>query len=398
MRILMLSWEYPPHVVGGLGQHVADLAPALARMGVEVHLVTPLRRGGAERSDDGRLHVHRVPADTSGATDILGETWRTGGALAAYVQGLIASEGPFELIHNHDWLTAVAAREIKLRNRMPLVATVHATERGRGRGSLSGQQSHMINDIEWGLTFEAWRVIACSEYMREEIRAFFNTPDDKIDIIPNGVSQTLFSELEGVDLSEFKSRYALPQEKIVFYVGRLVYEKGIDTLIRSVPSVLAHVPEAKFIIAGRGPELDAMRDLVRSMHLEHKVLLPGFISMEDRDRLFKVADCAVFPSLYEPFGIVALEAMAARVPVVVSEVGGLKEVVKHGVTGITIYPGDAQSCAWGITHTLQHPEWAQMRVENALMDVRTIFNWDVIAGQTVDVYRRVIEERSHTDW
>lgn len=141
-----------------------------------------------------------------------------------------------------------------------------------------------------------------------------------------------------------------------------------------------------------------MRALVSSLGLEHKVTMPGFISTEDRNRLFKVADCAVFPSLYEPFGIVALEAMAARTPVVVSEIGGLKEVVKHGETGITIYPGDPASCAWGIVHTLQHPEWAAMRVENAFREVRTIYNWDVIAGQTEAVYRRVIAERAQTAW
>ncbi len=398
MRVLMLSWEYPPHVVGGLGQHVADLAPALARMGVEVHVVTPMRQGGDSRTDTGTLHVHRVPVSAFGAPDFVGEARLTNDVLASYCQGLLDSHGPFDLIHNHDWLTAMAAKTLKLDNRLPMVATVHATERGRGRGNLSGAQPHAINDIEWELTFEAWRVIVCTEYMRYELGAYFQTPADKIDVIPNGVSTEAFDTLEGVDLAEFRSHYALPEEKIVFHVGRIVYEKGIETLIRSVPIVLAHVPEAKFIIAGRGPELEAMRALVASMHLEHKVLLLGFVSTEDRNRLFKVADCAVFPSLYEPFGIVALEGMAARVPVVVSEVGGLKEVVTHGETGITVYPGDPASCAWGITHTLQHPEWAAMRVRNAFHQVRTVFNWDVIAGQTEAVYRKVVAERAQTDW
>ncbi len=398
MRVLMLSWEYPPHVVGGLGQHVADLAPALARLGVEVHVVTPMRQGGDSRTDVGALHVHRVPVSAFGAPDFLGEARLTNDVLTSYCQGLLDSYGPFDLIHNHDWLTAMAAKTLKLDNRLPMVATVHATERGRGRGSLSGAQSHAINDIEWELTFEAWRVIVCTEYMRYELGAYFQTPADKIDVIPNGVNTEAFDALEGVDLSEFRSQYALPEEKIVLHVGRIVYEKGIETLIRSVPIVLAQVPEAKFIIAGRGPELEAMRALVASMHLEHKVLMLGYVSTEDRNRLFKVADCAVFPSLYEPFGIVALEGMAARVPVVVSEVGGLKEVVRHGETGITVYPGDPGSCAWGIIHTLQHPEWAAMRVQNAFHQVRTVFNWDVIAGQTEAVYRRVVAERAQTDW
>jgi len=398
MRILMLSWEYPPHVVGGLGQHVADLAPALARRGVEVHVVTPMRQGGDARAEDGQLHVHRVPISAFGTPDFVGEVQISNQVLASYGQSLIGNSGPFDLLHNHDWLTAQAARTLKLDNRLPMVATIHATERGRGRGQLAGAQAYAINDIEWQLTYEAWRVIVCTEYMRQELANYFQTPMDKIDIIPNGVNTEPFDALEGVDLSEFRSRYALPYEKIVFHVGRIVREKGIEVLIRSAPLVLAQVPEAKFIIAGRGPELDAMRALVSSLGLEHKVTMPGFISTEDRNRLFKVADCAVFPSLYEPFGIVALEAMAARTPVVVSEIGGLKEVVKHGETGITIYPGDPASCAWGIVHTLQHPEWAAMRVENAFREVRTIYNWDVIAGQTEAVYRRVIAERAQTAW
>jgi 1,4-alpha-glucan branching enzyme len=398
MRVLMLSWEYPPHVVGGLGQHVADLAPALARLGVEVHVVTPMRQGGESRTDEGNLQVHRVPVSAFGAADFVGEAQQTNLVLASYCQGLIEHDGPFDVIHNHDWLTAQAAKTLKLDNRLPMVATVHATERGRGRGNLASAQAHAINDVEWELTFEAWRVIACTEYMRYELGAYFQTPTDKIDVIPNGVGTEAFDALEGVDLSTFRREYALPEEKIVFHVGRIVFEKGIETLIRSVPSVLAHLPEAKFVIAGRGPELEAMRALVSSMHLEHKVLLLGFVSTEDRNRLFKIADCAVFPSLYEPFGIVALEGMAARVPVVVSEVGGLKEVVTHGETGITVYPGDPNSCAWGITHTLQHPEWAAMRVQNAFHQVRTVFNWDVIAGQTEAVYRQVVLERAQTDW
>jgi glycosyltransferase involved in cell wall biosynthesis len=398
MRVLTLSWEYPPHIVGGLGQHVADLAPALARRDLEMHVVTPMRQGGTSEEQQGKLFIHRAPVATFGSGDFYGEAWQTNQVLASYCRTLIERCGPFDLIHNHDWLTALAARELKHAFRLPLVATIHATERGRGRGSLAGPQSERIDRTEWELTFEAWRVIVCTQYMVQEVCDYFQTPEDKLDVIPNGVNPAAFDELEGEDLAEFRRQYALPHEKIVFHVGRIVHEKGIETLIRSAPRVLAHVPEAKFIIAGRGPELDAMRALVAELHLEHKVLLLGFVPDEDRNRLLKAADCAVFPSLYEPFGIVALEAMAARAPVVASEVGGLREVVQHGETGITIYPGDAGSCAWGIVHTLQHPEWAAMRVANALEKVRTIYNWDVIAGQTLDVYRRVVAERAQVDW
>jgi glycosyltransferase involved in cell wall biosynthesis len=282
--------------------------------------------------------------------------------------------------------------------KVPLVSTIHATERGRGRGYLGNDQARAIHHVEWWLSFESWRVIACSEYMRGEISGFFQCPRDKIDVVPNGVETTRFDVLDGQDFATFRSMYALPTEEIVFNVGRVVYEKGVQALVRSVPYVLAQHPTAKFVIAGKGPELKAARSLAWSLGVAEKVLFTGFIADEDRDRLFRVADCAVFPSLYEPFGIVALEAMAAKCPVVVAEVGGLQDVVDHAETGITVYADDPQSLAWGIVHTLQHPRWAAARVNNAYRVVREEYNWDRIARMTAGVYRRVIAERAIGDW
>jgi glycogen synthase len=165
-----------------------------------------------------------------------------------------------------------------------------------------------------------------------------------------------------------------------------------------MPIVLSQQPATKVVVAGKGPELDSLRSLAWSLGIGEKVLLTGFISDENRDRLFKIADCAVFPSLYEPFGIVALEAMAAKCPVVVTEVGGLKDVVMHAETGITVYPDDPESLAWGILHTLQHPEWSAARVKEAYRVVRDDYNWERIAQMTKDIYRRIVVERAITDW
>lgn len=398
MHVLMLSWEYPPNMVGGLGKHVAEILPALARAGVQIDLVTPRRAGGetVERFDG--WTVHRIATSLRPALDFGLQVDRTNVALERACREIIELGDPFDLIHNHDWLTSVAAASLKHRYRMPLVATIHATERGRGRGQLSSGASQRIDRAEWQLTYEAWRVICCTQYMSEQVHSFFEVPRDKIDVIPNGVDPSRFDALDGVDLTSFRSRYATPEERIVLYVGRIVREKGVEVLTRSVPPVLRKVPEARFVIAGKGPELEGTRELVSELDMEDKVLLPGFISDEDRDRLYKVADCAVFPSLYEPFGIVALEAMAARTPVVVSEVGGLPEVVRHGETGITVYPNNVGSCAWGIVHTLQNPAWARQRVENAYGEVLTVFNWDTIAQRTAEVYSRVAEERAQAVW
>ncbi len=400
MRVLMLTWEYPPNLVGGLGRHVAELVPALVQRGIEVHVITPGVDGAPAREEDQGATIHRVsrPVRSGGYPDFYTGAVHANEALAAGAQAVIESLGPFDLIHNHDWLTAFAAGELKHRNRLPMVATIHATERGRGRGQLSGSEAQRINDAEWELTYEAWRVITTTRYMAEEMEVYFSAPADKVDVIPNGVDPRRFQALEGVDLAAFRARYALAEEKLVLHVGRIVREKGVEVLVRAMPLVLEAVPEAKLVIAGKGPEWNHIRQVAWDLGLSHKVLLPGYVSIEDRDRLYKVADCAVFPSLYEPFGIVALEAMAARTPVVVSEVGGLREVVRHAETGITVYAGNPESCAWGIVHTLQHPEWARLRVENAYHEVLTVYNWDTIAASTIDVYRRVIRERAATEW
>lgn len=398
MRILMLSWEYPPHVVGGLGKHVAELLPAMARRDdVEVHLITPRWVGGFPREQMERVVIHRADPPIANG-DIYTTAWKTNLELERYAEHLWKEVGAFDLIHAHDWLVAFSATALKRTHKTPLLATIHATERGRGRGHLGSEQARAIHHIEWWLTYEAWRVIACSEYMAGEIREYFNCPADKIDVIPNGVDPTPFEKVAAEDLTAFRAMYALPEEQIVFNVGRVVYEKGVHVLVEAVPRILAQAPQAKFVIAGRGPMLDSLRHRAWELGVGEKVLFTGFISDEDRNRLFHLAACAVFPSLYEPFGIVALEAMAARCPVVVSEVGGLKEVVKHAETGITVYPDNVDSLAWGIVHTLARPDWARQRAENAYRVVREVYNWDRIAGLTVDVYRRVIEERRRTAW
>lgn len=395
MRILMFSWEYPPYVVGGLGKHAAELLPPLGNMpGMDLHLVTPHWGGGQPLERVGQATIHRVEPPATEEGDFYTGVWQTNVRLEEYAHGLWQQIGPFDLVHVHDWLVAFVGAAFKQNYEVPLLSTIHATERGRGRGHLSSDQARAIHSVEWWLAYESWRVIACSEYMRDEISDYFQCPRDKIDVVPNGVETERFDRLDGQDFSHFRNMYALPYEQIVFNVGRVVYEKGVQVLVQAMPLILAQQPGAKVVVAGKGPELESLRSLAWKLGVGEKILFTGFISDEDRDRLFKIADCAVFPSLYEPFGIVALEAMAAKSPVVVSEVGGLKDVVQHAETGITVYPDDPQSLAWGIVHTLQHPKWSAARVANAYQVAVEEYNWERIARMTVDVYRRIIAERA----
>ena len=408
LKVLMLSWEYPPHIVGGLGAHVGARAPALVRAGVQVQVVTPRWKGGEEYEPLAIVKsrarktlppsVHRINPPVMRMGNYFADAQQTNLNLEEQAQRLYDRNGGFDLIHAHDWLVAFAGTSLKRTHKTPLLATIHATERGRGRGFLGGDSSQAINGVEWWLTYEAWRVITCSQFMTAEVREYFNVPPDKIDIVPNGVDASPFDELDKVDLGEFRKRWASPDEQIVFNVGRVVHEKGAHLIVEAAPQVLAQKPNVKFIIAGTGSMVDQLKRRAGELGVAEKVIVAGFISDPDRNRLLKVANAAIYPSLYEPFGIVALEAMAAKCPVIVSEVGGLKEVVKHDVTGVKIYPDNIESTAWGILHTLQDDAAAQARAAKAYRIVKNDFNWDRIAEQTIEIYERIVRARVKTNW
>jgi glycogen(starch) synthase len=399
MRVLMLSWEYPPHVVGGLGKHVAELTPALDAAGVEIHLVTPRWAGGPAQERVGRcMTVYRVDPPDVRSGDFFHDARQTNFVLAAAARAVVGALGGVDLIHAHDWLVSFAAIDLKHAGKWPLVATIHATEWGRHHGSLSSDLQRAIHNAEWWLVFEAWRIITCTEFMCHEVETAFGAPADKIDVISNGIDPTPFDRLRALDLSDFRAQWALPEEPIVFTVGRVVWEKGVQVLVEAAPRVLTSRPDVKFVVAGAGGMLDSVRWRAGELGIDSRMTFTGFIADEDRDKLFVVADCAVFPSLYEPFGIVALEAFAAQTPVVVSDVGGFSEIVRNHETGIHVSPNNPDSLAWGILHTLNHPDWSRARAANAYRAATTQFSWTTIAQQTLRTYEQVVAERAATVW
>ncbi len=407
MRVLMLSWEYTPHLVGGLGKHVVELLPELVDEDVEVHLVTPRFKGGESEEPltgpDGQpatngSRVYRVDAHAYQSGNFFTNTVQTNVLLEQACQQVIDRIGPFDLIHAHDWLVSFAAISIKNSRRLPLLSTIHATEMGRNRGVLYEQMQRDIHMAEWNLVYESWRTIACSYYMAGEVRNYFGAPDVKIDVIPNGVDPRPFDALDRGDLMSWRDQLARRDEKIVFYVGRLVWEKGLQVLVDAAPQIVSIYPNVRFVVAGGGDFRFDLADRARRNGVGDWFIFPGRISDEDRERLFKTADVAVVPSLYEPFGIVALEAMAAGCPVVASDVGGLSEVITLHETGILVHPNDPGSLAWGILHTMVNAGWAMGRAENANRMVREFYNWDRIAKMTKGVYERIAYEAGAGDW
>lgn len=399
MKILMLSWEYPPHLEGGLGAHVTELVPALAAQGVELTLLTPAWKGGepVERLNDHAI-VYRVEPPVKALSNYYADATQTNLTLEQFAHELWSSTGGFDLIHAHDWLVSFVGIALKKIHKTPLVATMHATERGRGGGHVGEGMSAWINGAEWWLTYEAWRVITTSRFMSHELKHYFEVPPDKISVIPNGVDTTRFQHLIRQDLSEFRHEWAAPDEKIVFYVGRMQYEKGPHLLVQAAAQILAQGERVKFILAGRGAMLGPLRQRVAELGLHDHILLPGYVSGQARDRLFCVADAAVFPSLYEPFGIVALEAMAAKCPVIVSNVGGLGEVVEDEVTGIKIPPHNLDMLVYAISDLVANPRAARERAERAFRTVTREFSWDHIAQETMRLYDEVIRARAAVKW
>ena len=299
-----------------------------------------------------------------------------------------------DVFHAHDWLVANAGIGLKHVFRKPLLVTMHSTEMGR-RDGLHTTTEKMIHETEAWLTYEAWKVICCSNYMISHVKYAFGLPSDKLVMIPNGVNTQTYDNIDSNN--DFRSKYALPHEKIVLYVGRLVYEKGIHVLINAVPKVLEKV-SAKFIIVGNGYMKEQLLNIVRSMGLEHKVLFEGFVDQATLLRHQKNADVSVVPSLFEPFGIVALEAMAAKSPVVVSDTGGLSEIVEHDVTGVKVYPNNPDSLAWGITKVLLDENFRKRIRENAYRVIQEKYDWEKIAQQTKKLYESVLGEYSKSFW
>jgi len=303
---------------------------------------------------------------------------------------------PYSLIHVHDWLTASAGIELKHAWKIPLVTTIHATERGRHHSHLPSETSHNINQLEWQVCFESWRLIVCSSYMAGELRRFFDVPLDKVTLIPNGVDVTPFESCSDERVRELKGRFAPNGERLLFYVGRITPEKGVQVLLQALPSILERHPNVRLLVAGRNSE--QMQPLVDDLGIGEAVALLGFVDSETRDCLYRSVDAAVFPSLYEPFGIVALEAMAAGCNVIASEVGGLAEVVDHRRTGLTVRANDSQSIAWAVDQIFTDQVQAQAMRARALQEVTRSYNWGAIAASTVDMYRAVEAQRKGVNW
>ncbi|TDV54069.1 glycosyltransferase family 4 protein [Actinophytocola oryzae] len=390
MRVLMLSWEYPPVVVGGLGRHVHALATNLVAPGHEVVVLCRHEAGTdalthptSDTEHDG-VRVVRVAEDPTHLTfekDLVAWTLAMGHALIRAGLGLAWRP---DVVHAHDWLVTHPAVALADFFDVPLVATIHATEAGRHSGWLSQPLNQQIHSVEWWLANRADALVTCSASMRAEVTHLFEVSDPTV--IHNGISPRGWRP-SPASVRAARARYSPDGEPVVVYFGRLEWEKGVHDLLASLPRVRRAFPGTRLVVAGQGRQATALVEQARKLRVRRSVDFVGHLPDRALVALLAAADAVVLPSRYEPFGIVALEAAAAGAPLVASTAGGLAELVVDGVTGLSVTPGDVEGIASAVRQVLTDPASAARRARAAKARLGTEFAWQGIAEQTAEVYR-----------
>lgn len=397
MRILALAWEFPPRIIGGISRHVAELYPEVVKRGHEVHLITVAVENEPLETVINGIYVHRIDVEKN--HDFFQWVMQMNVNMLRFARDFLSQHphASIDLIHAHDWLVEEVAIALTNEFHLPLVTTIHATEYGRCNGIHNDTQRY-IHQREIRLTQFSQRVIVCSEYMRGELQRALDCPPTKTDVVYNGLSVERWKNITDAhqlncDRIALHEQYAKPEESIIYYVGRITYEKGIYVLLNAMPKVIAAMNDkVRLVIIGTGDTYSILlQRQAWDLGIYHKVLFTGFMADAEFWKFQTIANCAVFPSLYEPFGIVALESFAAKIPLVVSNTGGLPEVVHHGVTGVVTQVNDTNSLAQGIIQILQNHEYAQTLVNNAQLELKERFAWDQLAVQTEAVFFKVLE-------
>jgi glycogen synthase len=390
-RVLILSWEYPPIVAGGLARHVSKLSEALVAQGVEIHVLT---RGGHEhvaQEERAGVRIHRV-AEKAMPLDL--------DEFLAWVEGMnshmhaagrrLGKRLRFDLVHGHDWLVAGAAAALAERLRCPYLTTIHATEYGRHQGWVDTHPQAYIHGIETWMARRAERVITCSHYMCGHVADVFDIDEKRVTVIPNGIDP---ADLQPIgDLEELRARFAAPDERLVLLVGRLVYEKGFQLALDAMPRVIRKVGGVRFLVAGSGTHEAELRRQARRLGLMRRGTFMGWIGDDVLHSLYRIADLCVVPSIYEPFGLVALEAMASGCPCIVADTGGLREVVPNADVGLRFRSRDPRALAVMVERVLCDGALRERLVAEASAHVLR-FDWTDVAERTAQVYAQLADVR-----
>jgi glycogen(starch) synthase len=412
MKIAFFVWEYPPLIVGGLGTYASYITREFVELGHDVSVFT-LNNGNLKTREVIKgIEVHRpliVNASNILPLFVTEDLKRWGTNIKFFsdvmVYNIISAAkflnlyvkkelSDFDIVCVHDWLSAFSGLIIENDSHVPVAFHIHSTEWGR-RG---GGGSQTITQIEDTMAREADGVITVSCLMRDDL-INHGYDGSKIHVVWNGVDERLYNpnNVDQQSIHKLRNSYGIKHdEKMIFCIGRLTPVKGIRNLILALPSVVDQFPNVRLIILGEGEEEADLMELVERLKLNGKVTCRfEFIPESERILHYAASDLCVFPSIYEPFGIVSLEAMAMKKPVVVGARGisGFREqVVPSGQeqNGIHVNGQDPADIAWGIKEVLKDAERAEKWGENGRVRVLKYFTWEIAAKQTLKMYEKMV--------
>jgi glycogen(starch) synthase len=414
----VLVYEYPPKIVGGLGTYAAEITRKYVLMDNDVTVFTMNDDAGSlpTREIWRGIEIHRpLHIDISDSLpDVVAEDikkWGRGTHLfskilvynylsaSKLVNELIRKEDiKYDIVVAHDWLSAIGGMTVKREAGLPFAFHVHSTERGRTLGN----GSEVVSNIELHAANSADLIVTVSYAMKDELTQL-GFPKDKIQVCYNGVDPQKYNP-ERIDAEQIRKVRAFydvkDDELMILFIGRLVGVKGVDRLIMAMPHILQKQPKVKLVILGLGDLQEYLSNLVKTMRLDGSVKLRfEFVPEEERILHYAACDVAVFPSLYEPFGIVVLEAMSMERPVVVGAAGisGMREIVipfGEEQCGYHVDPSNPTDIAWGILSSLESPEKRKWLGKNGRRRVLNEFTWDKVAERTLEVYEQIIKARA----
>jgi len=418
MRIGFFVWEYPPAIVGGLGTYADYLTREYVSLGHDVTVFT-LNPGNLKtRQVQKGVEVHRpLIADASNFLPVFVvddlKRWGTNirmfndiliyNTLSAtkFVNSMIKKEGcKFDVVCIHDWLSSMAGLMIKNETKIPVVFHVHSTEWGRS----GGPGSEVVSHLEWATSQEVDKIITVSHAMQEDLTRH-GWPKSRISVVWNGVDPVRYNpkNCNAEEVNAVRRRYGIsPDEKMILFIGRLTWVKGVTNLVQAMPTVLAEYPQTKLVILGKGEQQNDIVEAANRLGIGNKMVCRfEFVPEEERILNYSAADLCIFPSTYEPFGIVSLEAMAMEKPLVVGAKGvvGFKEQVMSSgpeQNGVHVDGGNPGDIAWGIREVLSDPDRAKQWGENGRTRVLKYFTWRKVAEQTLQIYESLQHSSENT--
>jgi len=380
LHVVMVGWEFPPSHTGGLGVHSFEMVRELTRLGHRITFLSPF--AGPFTPVAGVTFRHPGESRPATPTDFPPAYWTGGSAESPFVDaidgyngwvGQLRDLGSVDVVHVHDWFGTLGGAALARRLARPLVMTVHSTEYDR---SLGHPWEHIVAREQAGID-AATLVIAVSQHLRRQLIERYHAVPDRVRVVYNAVRPG--PRLERID----------PSKRLVLYVGRLAAMKGVDTFLRAAARTASAVPDVLFVVAGEGPEYPRLVELAARLGIGERVMFLGKVSEEEREVLLAGSSVFVLPSVVEPFGIAALEAMAAGVPTIVSRTSGVAEI-SRGTFRVDFW--DVDEFASRIVELLEYPTLNRAMGDEGRWEALRE-GWPERARETVGVYRDAIAAR-----